>query len=103
MKIRRNDSVVVIKGRDRGKKGKVHRVYDAKERLLVEGVNMAKRHMKARGQVRQAGIIQREAPIHASNVMLVCTKCGQPTRIGVRFLVGGKRVRVCKRCQELID
>ena len=103
MKVRRNDSVIVIKGRDRGKKGKVHRAYPEKERLLVEGVNMMKRHMRAQGQARQAGIIEREAPIHISNVMLVCTKCGKPTRVGFMFLEDGKKARVCKRCRELID
>ena len=103
MRVRRNDSVIVIKGRDWGKKGKVHKVYPTQERLLVEGVNMMKRHIRARGQTRQAGIIEREAPVHVSNVMLLCTKCGQATRVGVRFLAGGKKLRVCKRCQELID
>jgi len=103
MKIRRNDNVLVIAGRDRGKKGKVHRLYPAQGRALVEGVNRIKRHTKPRGGARQAGIIEREAPVPISNLMLLCTKCNQPTRVGFRFLDDGTKVRVCKKCQEVID
>lgn len=103
MKIRRNDTVVVITGKDRGKRGKVHRVYPKNNRVLVERVNIIKQHMKPRGTVRQAGIIEREAPIHTSNLMLVCTRCDQPTRVGFRFLGDKTKVRVCKRCGEVID
>lgn len=103
MKIRRNDEVMVITGDDRGKKGKVHRYYPRENRLVVEGVNMVKRHMKPRANIRQAGIIEREAPIGVSNVMLICTKCNKPTRIGFVKLEGKNKVRVCKRCREVID
>lgn len=103
MKIRRDDEVLVITGDDRGKKGKVRRYYPREDRLVVEGVNMVKRHMKPRPNVRQAGIIEREAPIHVSDVMLICTKCNKPTRVGFQASGGKGNVRVCKICQEVID
>jgi len=103
MKIRKNDTVLVIAGKDKGKKGKVRFAYPKDERLLVEGVNFIKKHTRATGQVRQAGIIEREAPIHVSNVMLLCNKCNHPTRIGFRFLEDGKKVRICRSCGEVID
>jgi len=103
MRIKKDDNVLVIAGKDRGKSGKVRLVYTTENRLLVDGVNMAKKHSKARGQVKQAGIIEREAPIQASNVMLLCSKCGKPTRLGDRRLADGKKVRVCKSCGEVID
>ena len=103
MKIRKDDTVVVVTGKDRGKRGKVRFAYPEDERLLVEGVNFIKRHTRARGQVRQAGIIEREAPIHISNVRLLCSKCNHPTRIGFRFLEGGKKVRFCRSCGEVVD
>jgi large subunit ribosomal protein L24 len=95
--------VFVIAGKDKGKKGKVRLSYPKDERLLVDGINFIKRHARATGQVRQAGIIEREAPIHVSNLMLVCNKCNRPTRIGFRFLEDGKKVRFCKSCHEVID
>lgn len=103
MKIRKNDTVLVVTGKDKGKKGKVRFAYPKDERLLVEGINFIKRHTKARKQVRQAGIIEREAPIHVSNVMLLCSRCGHPTRIGFRSLEDGKKVRICRSCNEVID
>jgi large subunit ribosomal protein L24 len=103
MKIRKNDTVLVIAGKDRGKKGKVRFAYPRDNTLLVEGINFIKRHAKASGQVKQAGIIEREEPIHVSNVMLLCSKCNSPTRVDIRFLGDGKRVRVCNICHEVID
>ncbi len=103
MNIRRGDEVLVISGDDRGKRGKVHRSIPRVNRLVVEGVNMEKRHMKPRGNIKQAGIIEREAPINISSVMLVCTKCHQPTRVGFRVLGDKRRVRACKKCGEVID
>ncbi|MBM4462228.1 MAG: 50S ribosomal protein L24 [Chloroflexi bacterium] len=102
MKIRKNDTVLIMRGKDRGKKGKVRFVYPVEERVSVEGVNMIKRHSRARAKVRQAGIIELEAPVHISKVMLVCNKCTQPTRVAFRFLEG-KKVRVCSSCHEVID
>jgi large subunit ribosomal protein L24 len=103
MKIRVNDEVVVLSGDDRGKRGKVHRSIPREGRLLVEGVNVEKRHMKARANIRQAGIIEREAPVSVSKVMLICSKCHQPTRVGFRVLEDKSKVRVCKKCGEVID
>ncbi len=103
MNIRKNDTVLVITGKDRGKKGKVRFAYPKEERLLVEGINFIKKHTRPTGEARQAGIIEREAPIHVSNVMLLCNKCNHPTRIGFRFLQDGRKVRVCHRCSEVID
>jgi large subunit ribosomal protein L24 len=103
MKIRKNDNVLVIAGKDKGKKGKVRFAYPKRNRVIVEGVNFIKRHARATGQVRQAGIIEREAAMDVSNVMLVCNKCNRPTRIGARILGDGKKVRVCRLCNEVID
>ena len=103
MKIRKNDTVLVIAGKDRGKKGKVRFAYPKKQQLLVEGVNFIKKHSRARGAVRQAGIIDLEAPIHVSNVMFLCDKCNKPSRIGFNKLDDGRRVRVCRSCREVIE
>ena len=103
MKIRKNDTVVIITGKDKGKKGKVRRVLPEKDQLFVEGINMVKRHSRTRGAARQAGIIELEAPIHCSNVMLLCPKCGKPTRIGLGFLEDGRKVRLCHACHEAIE
>ena len=103
MKIRKNDTVLVIAGKDKGKKGKVRFAYPKKEKIIVEGINFIKKHSKARGQVRQAGIIDLEAPLHVSDVMLLCQKCNRPTRIGFTFLEDGRKVRICRSCKEVID
>lgn len=102
MKIRKNDNVLVIVGKDRGKKGKVRYAYPDKRRVMVDGINMIKKHTKARAMARQAGVIEREAPLHVSKVMLICNKCNQPTRVGFRFMEE-KKVRVCSSCHEVID
>jgi len=103
MKIRKNDTVLVIAGKDRGKKGKVRFAYPKEQQLLVEGINFIKRHTRARGQVRQAGIIEREAPIRVSDVMLLCSRCNHPARVGYHFLEDGRKVRICRSCGEVID
>ena len=103
MKIKKNDTVLVISGKDRGKKGKVRRALPKDERVVVEGLNMIKRHSRARRAARQAGIVELEAPIHVSNVMLVCDKCKKPARVGMRTLEDGRRVRFCRACDEPID
>ncbi|MES0278194.1 MAG: 50S ribosomal protein L24 [Dehalococcoidales bacterium] len=103
MKIRKNDTVLVVAGRDKGKKGKVRVAIPKKERLLIDGINMIKKHARPTGQARQAGIIEREAPIHVSSVMLLCEKCGKPARVGRRLLADGKKVRFCKACGEVVD
>jgi len=101
--IRRDDNVMVIAGKDRGKSGKVNRVIREKGRVVVAGVNLATKHVKNRPGIRQAGIIHVEAPLHISNVMLMCPHCAKPTRVGHRFQEDGTKVRVCKRCNEVID
>lgn len=103
MKIRKNDMVLVIAGKDKGKKGKVRQALPKKDMVFVEGVNMVKRHSRARRAARQAGIIELEAPIHVSNVMLICSKCNKPTRVGYRFLADGRKARICRVCYEVID
>ena len=103
MKIRKNDNILVITGKDRGKKGKVRFAYPRTNKVIVEGVNFIKKHSKARGAARQAGIIDLEAPLDISNVMLVCSKCNKPSRVGMRKLEDGRRVRFCRSCQEVLD
>jgi large subunit ribosomal protein L24 len=97
IRIREGDKVVVISGKDRGKESRVSRVIPKKGKLIVEGVNTAKRHERPRGQTLQGGIIDRDMPIDASNVMIVCDDCG-PTRIGMRVEADGRKRRVCRRC-----
>ena len=102
--IRKNDNVVVTTGKDRGKRGRVVRVVAEKNRLLVEGVNVVKRHTKANPQRNvKGGVVEREAPLHASNVQLVCPECGKPTRIGRRILGDGRKVRICRKCEGVVD
>lgn len=101
--IRKNDTVVVIAGREKGKRGKVLFVLPSKARVVIEHVNMIKRHQRPTQKLRQGGIIEREGPLHVSNVMLVCGKCDRPTRVGVQVLADGRRARVCRRCGEIVD
>ncbi len=103
MKIRKNDTVLVIAGKDKGKRGKVRLALPIDEKVVVEGVNMVKRHSKTKGQARQAGIIELEAPISAARVMLICNKCDKPTRVGMRVLQDGRRARFCRVCQEVLE
>ena len=102
LKIKRGDTVKVIKGKDKGKIGKVKKVLIEKKRLIVEEVNIVKRHMRAMGPERPSGIVEMESPISWSNVRLICPSCGEPTRVGFRF-EDGKKVRYCKKCNEVID
>ena len=103
MKIRKNDTVIITTGKDKGKKGKVRRVFPKEDRVIIEGHNMIKRHSRAQKAARQGGIIELEAPIQVSNVMFMCDKCGEPTRISFHILADGKKVRICNSCQEVID
>ena len=100
--VRKNDTVLVLTGKDAAKRGKVVSVNPTTGRLIVEGVNITKRHTRPTRALPQGGIIEKEGTIDSSNVMLVCTKCQQPTRIAKK-LVDGKRKRACKRCGEIID
>ena len=102
--IRKNDNVVVTTGKDRGKRGRVVRLVPEKNRLIIEGVNIVKRHTKANPQRNiKGGVVEREAPLHASNVQLVCPECGKPTRIGRKVLADGRKVRVCRKCEGVVD
>ena len=101
--VKRDDEVLVIAGRERGKRGKIRRVLPEKQRVVVEGVNLVKRHLKARRPGARAGIVEQEAPLHVSNVMLICAKCGEPGRFGRSFLEDGRKVRRCKKCGEVVD
>lgn len=105
-RIKKGDTVEVIAGKDKGVRGAVLRVIPKKDRVVVERVNVVKKHQKpvqaGRGQV-QPGIIEFEAPIHLSNVMIVCTQCGEKTRVGYRVTEDGKKVRVCRKCGADID
>ena len=102
-RIKKNDTVMVIAGRERGKTGKVLRVIPAKERALIERLNLVKRHQKARGPQSASGIVEKEAPLHLSNLMIMCDKCNAPVRMGKRELDDGHSVRVCRRCGEQLD
>jgi large subunit ribosomal protein L24 len=102
--IRRNDNVVVITGKDRGKRGRVLKVDAAKNRLIVEGVNFIKRHTKPNPQRQiKGGVVEREASLHASNVQIVCPDCGKPTRLGRKILGDGRKVRICRKCEGVVD
>ncbi len=98
MDIRRDDKVVVLSGKDKGKEGKVLKVMPEDGKLIVEGVNVAKRHQKPRKQGEEGGIIKKETPIYSSKVMRVCPKCSKPTRPAHKVLDDGTKVRVCKKC-----
>jgi large subunit ribosomal protein L24 len=102
-RIKKDDKVKIIAGKEKGKMGKVLKVLRDKERVIIENVNLVKRHTKPRGQTRQGGIIEKEAPIHWSNVMLICNKCIDPVRIKMQRLEDGRMVRVCRKCGENID
>lgn len=103
LKIKKNDTVLVIAGKEKGKRGRVLSVYPAKNMLLIEKINMIKRHMKPSKKYTHGGIIEKEAPLHISNVILICPKCDKPTKIGNTYLENNKKVRSCKKCNEVID
>ena len=99
-RLRRNDTVIVIGGKERGKTGKILRVIPERNRVVIERLNLVKRHTKPRGVQQQGGIVEKEASIHASNVQPLCERCNKPARIGRRRLADGRSVRVCRRCNE---
>ena len=103
MQIRKNDSVMVIGGKERGKTGKVLRVLPDKDTVIIERLNIVKRHSKPRGPQQAGGIVEKEAPLHASNVMFMCDKCNAPVRIGHKLLADGSKIRICRRCNEAVD
>lgn len=95
-KVKKNDTVLIISGNDRGKKGKVLKVFPEKDKVIVEGVNLIKRHTRPTQQLPRGGIIQKEAPIHISNVMVIAPKAGIPTRVGIKVLKDGSKVRYAR-------
>ncbi|MDM7926642.1 MAG: 50S ribosomal protein L24 [bacterium] len=103
MKVVKNDTVLVVSGNSRGKKGKILKVFPKDERVIVEGVNFIKRHTRKSQKNPQGGIVEREAPIHASNVKLICSKCNKAARVGRVVLENKKRVRVCRSCGEMLS
>lgn len=101
-RLQRDDEVMVIAGRDKGKRGKIQRMLPNDGKALVEGVNVVKRHLRAGAEgTRQAGIIEKEMPIHASKLMPVCPACGKPTRVAVKKLEDGRKSRMCKKCEGM--
>ncbi len=103
MKIKKNDTVRVIAGNAKGAEGKVLKVFPEKNRVIVEKVNMIKRHTRQTSQAAQGGIVEKEAPINASNVILICPKCSKSTRTTHSKLADGRKVRLCKKCNETLS
>ncbi len=102
-RIKRDDTVLVTTGKERGKKGQVHEVFPEKRRIIVEGLNMVKRHQRQKDERNPAGIIEKEMPIHISNVKLICRACEKPTRVRFRVRTDNVKVRVCRSCEQDID
>ncbi len=102
-RIRRDDLVLVISGKERGKQGQVREVLTSRQRLVIQGLNMVKRHQRQQSERNPAGIIEKEAPIHVSNVKLICRACQKPTRVSFRVRSDGAKVRVCHVCHQDID
>ncbi|MCD6471394.1 50S ribosomal protein L24 [bacterium] len=103
MKIKKGDTVEIIKGKDKGRRGRVLKVFPKKNKLIVEGLNLLYRHTRPRREGEKGQRVQFSAPINISNVMLVCPKCHKKTRIGFRILNDGRKVRQCKKCKEIIS
>lgn len=101
--VKKDDTVMVLAGKEKGKTGKILRVLRDEERVIVENLNVVKRHTRARQAGQESGIVEKEAPIAISNVMLVCGACSKPTRTGYRILDDGSKVRFCKKCNEIVD
>lgn len=103
LKIKRNDIVKVIAGKDKGKTGKVLRIFQKDNRALVEGISFIKRHSRQTRQDQKGGIIQKESPVQISNLILICKHCNKPTRVGIKIMSDGAgKVRLCKKCKEII-
>ncbi|MFA5354200.1 MAG: 50S ribosomal protein L24 [Thermodesulfovibrionales bacterium] len=103
MQVKKGDNAVIISGKNKGKTGRVLTVQPLEDKVIVEGLNVVKKHMKPSKTYSQGGIIEKEAPLHISNVMVICPKCNKPTRIGNTVLEGGKKLRTCMKCKEVID
>jgi len=103
MHVKKNDMIKIIAGKEKGKTGKVLRVFPAKNRVVVEGLNVVKRHTRPTQINPEGGIVEKEAAVSISNVMLICSSCNEPARTGIRSLEDGSRVRYCKKCNEIVD
>ncbi len=103
MRLRENDNVLITRGKDRGKTGNIQHILVKENKVLVEGINVVSRHTKATANVRQAGIVQKEMPIPAANVKLICPHTSKPTRVGSTKLADGTKARICKECKEVIE
>lgn len=103
LKLRKNDNVMIIAGKEKGNTGKILKVLSEKDRAIIERLNLVKRHTKPRGPQQPGGILEKEASIHISNLMLMCDRCNAPIRFGHKVLGDGKKVRICRRCGETID
>jgi large subunit ribosomal protein L24 len=103
MQIKKNDTVVVVTGKEKGKRGRVIEVYPSENRLLIEKMNMIKRHTRPNQQLKQGGIVEKESPIAASNAKLICPKCDKPTAVSRKAQGDGTRARVCRSCSAVID
>ncbi len=103
LNLRKNDNVMSITGKERGTTGKILKVLSEKDRAIIERLNLVKRHTKPRGPQQPGGIVEKEASIHVSNLMLMCDRCNAPVRYGHKVLGDGKKVRICRRCGETID
>lgn len=102
--VRKNDNVIVVTGKDRGKRGRVLKVVPARNRLVVEGVNFIKRHTRPNPQRNiKGGVVEREGSVHASNVQIICPECGAPARIGRQLLGDGRKIRICRKCDGAVD
>ena len=102
--LKKDDNVLVIAGKDKGKKGKVLRVFPENSKAIVERINFVMKHTRANPSKNiKGGILEKEAPIHISNLMIICRECGEPTRIGCTRLEDGKKVRICKKCKGIVD
>lgn len=102
MRIKKGDTVYVTTGREKGKTGKVLQFFTDTNRVLVQGVNFSKRHTKQTRQDRPGGILQKESTLHASNVMFYCPRCSKQSKLGAKFLSDGSKVRICKKCLEMV-
>ncbi len=103
MHVHREDTVIILAGKDRGKKGRVIRLFTKTEKALVEKINMVKRHTRPSQELPQGGIVQKESPIHISNLQVICAKCNKATRISHKLLASGQKTRICKKCGEILD
>jgi|TARA_Y100000031_G_C8189279_1_gene370569 large subunit ribosomal protein L24 len=103
LKLKKDDLVKVISGKERGKKGKILAVFPKENRLIVEKLNMIKKHAKADQKTGKGGIVEKEAKIYCSNIMVICVKCDRAVRVGKKKLDDGKNVRICKKCGEILD